>query len=638
MEEPTKRGRVIFDRKPNEILSKTTVIVSPRHAVEELWPIGSLLDGQYHVDAIRGGTGISGMGVVYIIQHGANIYAAKTFQRQFAGDLGLIQRFMREAETWMLIDAHPNIVRAHYLDIIETIPFIFMEYIERDATGCLSLADHIARGRIPLEQAMDFALQCCEGMIHATRAVPGLVHRDLKPENLLISPDGTLKITDFGLVRWHMGDPNEPMSMSTPVPGHDLTQAGTSLGTPAYMAPGQFLEPGRVEIPADIYAWGCVLYEVIAGQRLFTIRSDSNVERVRIIKNAHLHQIPVPLHERAADCPRSVSDIVMKCLEKKPENRWPTFEALRDNLLVAARDLWGDIFRPRELYELSPGEVAQHVRSLALLDGYSKAIQNKALRESDQHSPYSFHLALASYFRSQRDRDEERRQLERALRVRSGDEGHEAVRRLAEVLIRAGSLDDADVLLSGFLTRSERGLHHVIEPMVQLRLAQGREQEARTLIESQLPTERILWLYVEYASAIGDQEMASAVLKDLVDVLITEIEKGLKVIERGQSVGVDFAGDTKVLCDVLAVLCPNLDTQRLRDAEESAWPNLSGYPDFSVTTNWLCKALGELGALSPDIVGDEQPAFIQAARILGYPKRFSNFIRRDEDWIWGSQI
>ena len=179
----------------------------------------------------------------------------------------------------MLLGFHPHIVHAYRIDIIDATPFLFLEYIPPDDHGSVSLADYLRYGPLSIEKAMRYGIQCAEGMKRATAALPNLVHRDLKPENLLITPDDVLKVTDFGLVRTQLSP--DTLTEADLLPEDDMTaMSGGMLGTPAYMAPEQFDTAETVGAAADIYAFGCCLYEAIAGRRVFAAAKTSGIQAI----------------------------------------------------------------------------------------------------------------------------------------------------------------------------------------------------------------------------------------------------------------------------------------------------------------------------------------------------------------------
>src|SRR5262249_44879056 len=201
--------------------------------------------------------------------------------------------------------SHPNIVGVY--DVGETggRPFIVMEYVEGE-----TLADLPGRrGRLKAEEAVALVLQACAGLETAHEA--GLVHRDVKPKNLLVTPGGTIKIADFGIAR--------------SLDGTQLTQAGTVLGTAAYLAPEQ--AAGEVvTASADVYALGAVLYELLTGRPPYI--ADSIAELVARQQEGTI----APVREQAPDVPAATEDAVMHALARDPEYRTPSAAALADDL------------------------------------------------------------------------------------------------------------------------------------------------------------------------------------------------------------------------------------------------------------------------------------------------------------------
>jgi eukaryotic-like serine/threonine-protein kinase len=250
--------------------------------------------------------GSGGMAVIYKAEQPAldRLVAIKELRKELATDASIITRFEREAKSVAAL-AHQNIV--HIYDFItrgESM-FIVMEYVE--GVDLYDLMNRVER--IPPDIAAIIALQAARALEYAHYR--GVVHRDFKPSNLMITKQGEIKLMDFGIARDEAFD--------------DLTRPGTALGTPAYMSPEQILGE-RVDFRSDLFSFGIVLYQMVTGQKPF---ADDDTKSV-------LHRILNEPYERPRklypDVPMKLQAIVKKCLEKHPERRYHSTEALRREL------------------------------------------------------------------------------------------------------------------------------------------------------------------------------------------------------------------------------------------------------------------------------------------------------------------
>ncbi len=219
--------------------------------------------------------------------------AVKLLAENLSGDESFRERFVREARLAARL-SHPNVVSVYDAGEDDGRPYIVMECVEGE-----TLAEVLARrGRLPPEEARGVALQAARGLAHAHEA--GLVHRDVKPQNLILRTDGTLKIADFGIAR--------------AAEATALTQAGTVLGTAAYLAPEQAL--GQEVTPAaDVYSLGAVLYELLTGRPPFEFDSLADLaEKQRKMRIT-------PVRKLAPDVPQRLEGVVMRCLARDPANR-----------------------------------------------------------------------------------------------------------------------------------------------------------------------------------------------------------------------------------------------------------------------------------------------------------------------------
>ncbi len=385
--------------------------------------VGDWIGGRFQIFDIHEG----GMSLVYVVNDqmngpGPQVVALKTLRGELLRSRLRLSRFAQECRLWVQLGEHPNIVRAHSVEVFDGRPYVVLELIQGG-----DLNRWIGSRRLDLEQSLRFGHQFCLGLEHALRQ--GLhCHRDIKPANLLVTEDGKLKITDFGLARiseemiavrqelpdgsiplaessklqpiiWtdprdrdaelrlalsearpavksvdgrmnaiHSGRedrseglgpigyavaPASDSSTSRAIPGRGttphtpstaekstsdyvspyetfdprLTRTGARLGTGAYMAPEQFRDAASVDVRADIYAFGVVLFEMITGALPFNGRSSD------ALGHQHSQYKPASIvpsvHHRHAKLAKSVDEIVQRCLMKEPADRFRSVAELR---------------------------------------------------------------------------------------------------------------------------------------------------------------------------------------------------------------------------------------------------------------------------------------------------------------------
>src|SRR5262245_39771379 len=214
--------------------------------------------GPYEVTAL---IGEGGMGKVWRAHHTAlnRDDALKVLPEAFASDPDRLARFRREAQVLASLN-HPNIAHVYGLEQADGVQALVMELVEGP-----TLADRIAQGPIPLDEALPIAKQIAEALEAAHEQ--GIIHRDLKPPNIKIKPDGSVKVLDFGLAK--LAEPSgaggansSPLSLSPTITSPALmTGVGVLLGTAAYMSPEQ-ARGKPADKRSDIWAFGCVLYEM----------------------------------------------------------------------------------------------------------------------------------------------------------------------------------------------------------------------------------------------------------------------------------------------------------------------------------------------------------------------------------------
>ena len=276
---------------------------------------GSLI-GPYH---LREKIAQGGMAVLYLADYVREdgfkrVVAVKKVLPHLAENQDFINMFIREARLAALLQ-HPNIVQIFDFGKIANTYFIAMEYINGLNLG--QIMAHLQTG-LPVKMAVHLTMQVSLGLYYSHSRKDdesgkplGIVHRDISPQNILISYQGEVKISDFGISKAN----TEP----------SLTQAGVIKGKLAYLSPEQAL--GQVvDQQADIYALGLVLYEILSGTRLYHF--DSDIEAIRTIPELEIH----PLKQVREDIPEKLSDIVMKCLEKDKGRRYPDAKALYNDL------------------------------------------------------------------------------------------------------------------------------------------------------------------------------------------------------------------------------------------------------------------------------------------------------------------
>ncbi|MEN9556012.1 MAG: Serine/threonine-protein kinase PknH [Planctomycetota bacterium] len=240
--------------------------------------------------------GAGGMGVVYraIHEESGREVALKVLPPGLTDDPRLLKRFEREMEILKKL-SHPNIVQYFGGGLHDGQRWYAMEYIDGG-----SLQDLLKRrGRLTPEQTLQAARQLCSALEHAHNA--GIIHRDLKPGNLFLSRKGKLKLGDFGIAR--------------DTEATALTAAGKTVGTYAYMAPEQIQGSNAISRKTDLYATGCLLFELLTGETPFTAENPAQM------MVDHLQSIPFDVRSKCPECPPELSALIARLLEKDPEDR-----------------------------------------------------------------------------------------------------------------------------------------------------------------------------------------------------------------------------------------------------------------------------------------------------------------------------
>ena len=258
--------------------------------------------------------GAGGMGEVYRARDtrlGRDV-AVKVLPAHMSSSPELRQRLEREAKTISQL-SHPHICMLHDVGHQNGTDYLVMEFLEGE-----TLADRLAKGALPVEQALRIGVEIAGALDAAHRS--GIVHRDLKPGNVMLTKTG-VKLLDFGLAKLAAPDARA-VSQATSLPtafqeSQPLTSRGTILGTFQYMSPEQ-LEGKEADARSDIFAFGCVLYEMLTGQKAFTGKSQASL--IGSIMNTE----PPPISSIQPMIPPALDRVVKGCLAKEPEHRWST--------------------------------------------------------------------------------------------------------------------------------------------------------------------------------------------------------------------------------------------------------------------------------------------------------------------------
>ena len=266
---------------------------------------GSRFAQRYEVKEMLG---VGGMGMVFkaVDSELNEVIAIKTLKPEILNeDTSALDRFKSEIRLARKI-SHRNVVRTHDLGEFSGVYYITMEYVEGKPLKELITT----RGRLPVAATLTVAKQLCRALEVAHEQ--GIIHRDIKPQNMVVEPDGVLKVMDFGIARLAKRQSG-------------MTQQGMVVGTPEYMAPEQLMG-NNIDARADIYSAGCVIYECLTGSTPLTAEN-----QITLIAKL-LEEMPIPPRVVNSEVPQVLSDLVMRTLSKKPEDRPQTATELHDLL------------------------------------------------------------------------------------------------------------------------------------------------------------------------------------------------------------------------------------------------------------------------------------------------------------------
>jgi serine/threonine protein kinase/Tol biopolymer transport system component len=252
--------------------------------------------------------GKGGMGEVYQAKDtklGRNV-AIKVLPEEFAKNSDRIIRFQREAKLLASLN-HPNIAAIYGLEESDGTHFLVLELVEGQ-----TLAERIKSGLVPVEEALKLALQIAEALEAAHEK--GVIHRDLKPANIKVTPDGKVKVLDFGLAKAFAGEQADLNLSNSPTLSDMATQQGIILGTAAYMSPEQ-ARGKEVDKRVDVWAFGVVLFEMLAGKQVFTGDTVSDTLASVLAREPEWQSLPQNIHPR-------IRLLLERCLKKEPTKRY----------------------------------------------------------------------------------------------------------------------------------------------------------------------------------------------------------------------------------------------------------------------------------------------------------------------------
>ncbi|MDA2935007.1 protein kinase [Acidobacteria bacterium AH-259-D05] len=297
--------------------------------------------------------GEGGMGTVYRATDTKlnRDVALKFLPEQFASDSQRMGRFQREAEVLASLD-HPNIGQIYGIEEAGQTKALVLQLIEGP-----TLADRIAQGPIPVEEALKIALQIAEGLEAAHEK--GVIHRDLKPANIKITPEGQVKILDFGLAKAMEAEVPDSSLSQSPTLTNAATQAGVILGTAAYMSPEQ-ARGEATDKKADVWAFGCVLFEMLTRQATFGGKTVSDVLAGVLRIDPEWKSLPPNLHPQ-------IRLLLERSLEKESKDRYHDIADARLDIQKALADPSGVLVQPvAEVAQAAPQSKLPWVAAIVL--------------------------------------------------------------------------------------------------------------------------------------------------------------------------------------------------------------------------------------------------------------------------------
>ncbi len=246
--------------------------------------------------------GEGGMGEVWRATHPSRPgqFALKAIHPNLQRDPQFAARFQLEAQRQAALQ-HPAIVQVRDFQVEGGNYYLVMDYIPG-----ISLERRVRPGPLPVQEALGISDQILDALNYAHSH--GIIHRDLKPGNILLSPDGRAYLTDFGIAV-NIAEPRR-------------TRTGVTVGTAEYMSPEQILRPAQIDFRTDVYSFGCVLYEMLAGRPPF-VPEDGEGDTDFRLKNMHVSAQPDPPRKYNPAIPRPLESLILVALAKDPEQRFP---------------------------------------------------------------------------------------------------------------------------------------------------------------------------------------------------------------------------------------------------------------------------------------------------------------------------
>ena len=424
------------------------------------WQQGDIILDTYAVEDVMAG----GMGYVYIAEHkNWNVkMAIKSPNEMMLSDEHLFSRVLKEANSWIELGLHPHIAYCYYIRQIEEVPHIFIEYVDGG-----SMRDWITDRRCyDLKMGLDLAIQFCHGIEYAHKQ--GMIHRDVKPANILMTKDGTLKITDFGIARTQGSE--EPLrdidvSKHIQMPSDSrLTSVGTIMGSADYMSPEQWADPHNVDARADIYSFGVCLYEMFCESLPYASAIEMRDET----------EDPYDPRKLRKDLPDSLVNLLKRSVAWEREKRHNSFSEMRDDFVRIYRELFEE--DPPHIQVKAPGLRAQGLNNRAVsymeLGRKDEAAElwEEALQEDPQHMEATYNRGVVLWRQGVLTDDELVQQLEA---VRTSHMG----RWLASYLLALAHLERGDADSAALLLQESLSKEGVDEAAVQKALEQAQSSE-----------------------------------------------------------------------------------------------------------------------------------------------------------------